>query len=81
MDNENGDPVIWYENTETGEVNRMTVDLAILAPSLMNVGRMARVALCASQLHQAVNGLRGTTSFALGVERDGAQIEYSYLLD
>jgi type II secretion system protein C len=30
---------------------------------------------------QAVNGLRGTTSFALGVERDGAQIEYSYLLD
>ena len=30
---------------------------------------------------QAVNGLRGTTSFALGVERDGSQIEYSYLLD
>ncbi len=33
-ENENGDPVIWYEDTETGEVKRMTVDLAILAPSL-----------------------------------------------
>lgn len=29
---------------------------------------------------QAVNGLRGTTSFALGVERDGERIDYSYLL-
>jgi len=29
---------------------------------------------------QAVNGLRGTTSFALGVERDGVRIDYSYLL-
>ncbi len=33
-ENKNGDPVIWYEDTETGEVKRMTVDLAILAPSL-----------------------------------------------
>lgn len=33
-ENENGDPVIWYEDTETSKVERMAVDLAILAPSL-----------------------------------------------
>jgi heterodisulfide reductase subunit A len=33
-ENWNGDPVIWYEDTETDEVKRMTFDLAILAPSL-----------------------------------------------
>ena len=33
-ENENGDPVIWYEDTETGKVERMAVDLAVLAPSL-----------------------------------------------
>ena len=33
-ENWNGDPVIRYEDTETDEVHRMAVDLAILAPSL-----------------------------------------------
>jgi heterodisulfide reductase subunit A len=33
-ENWNGDPVIYYEDTEADEVQRMTVDLAILAPSL-----------------------------------------------
>ncbi len=36
-ENWNGDPVVWYEDTENDEVKRMTVDLAILAPSLTPV--------------------------------------------
>ena len=36
-ENWNGDPVVWYEDTETDEVKRMTVDLAILAPSMTPV--------------------------------------------
>jgi heterodisulfide reductase subunit A len=36
-ENWDGDPVIWYEDTESDEVKRMTVDMAILASSLTPV--------------------------------------------
>jgi len=43
-ENWNGDPVIRYEDTETDEVHRMAVDLAILAPSLTPVRCSAELA-------------------------------------